>query len=112
MDAPNQFFSETRTAIGSDDDEFLANALDGMRKCETDWRARGQIFSWIDLKPAWISAADWTDYGGQGHFSPEPTEPCRRILRFTLIGGGKSESTRHGRRGVRSRITKKSSTAV
>jgi Family of unknown function (DUF6011) len=82
-----------QTTLDSDPDGFFRNALDGMERCADKWRAHGKVFAWIDQQPTWISAADWTDYGCDGGFPPDPTAPCRRRLRFSLIGGGQVRVT-------------------
>ena len=59
------------------DDDFFLNALEGMERCEAGWRLRHKVWSWIDQKPTWVSAAEWDSDLGDG-FPPNPTEPCRR----------------------------------
>src|SRR5262245_31848390 len=68
-------------------DDFLQWAIQGMTKCEKEWRDAGTVFSWIDPQPVWVSAGDWSEYLGDG-FPRDPLKPCRRIIRFSLIGGG------------------------
>src|SRR5260370_39459449 len=76
------------------DDDFFLNALEGMERCEAGWRLRHKVWSWIDQKPTWVSAAEWDSDLGDG-FPPNPTEPCRRRLRFSLIGGGQVRVSEH-----------------
>jgi hypothetical protein len=87
--------SNADTALGfhEDDDEFLQSALQGMAKCESEWQAAGAIYSWVDPYPVWVSAGDWSgEYLGDG-FPRDPLNPCRRIIRFSLIGGGQIRVT-------------------
>jgi hypothetical protein len=79
--------TDTAFSFHKDDDEFLESALAGMAKCESKWHAAHVTWSWIDPYPAWVSASDWSEYQGDG-FPRDPSKPCKRIIRFTLIGGG------------------------
>jgi hypothetical protein len=86
------------TVADLDEDGFIASCASGMREEEAKWRLAGKVLSWIDPEPVWVSAADWhwgteaeywygaTESGARFPF--DPTEPCNRILRFSLIGGG------------------------
>jgi hypothetical protein len=86
----------TDTLIDDDDIEFRASAVRGMQKEEAEWRRAGKVFSWIDLEPDWVSAAEWY-MGSQWGYPAEPTAPCNRILRFSLIGGGQIKVTEEWR---------------
>jgi hypothetical protein len=61
---------------------FWGSACRGMLHQEGEWRRLGRVFSWIDEKPAWDSAADWQ------RILPDPEKPCTRRFRLSLIGGG------------------------
>jgi hypothetical protein len=84
--------ADTTLSFHEDDDDFLQSSLRGMAKCESEWQAAGAIYSWIDPYPAWVSAGDWSEYLGDG-FPRDPLKPCRRIIRFSLIGGGQIRVT-------------------
>src|SRR5260370_4458073 len=78
------------------DDDFFLNALEGMERCEAGWRLRHKVWSWIDQKPTWVSAAGWDIEFGDV-FPPIPTEQCWRRLRFSLICCGQVHSSGHWR---------------
>jgi hypothetical protein len=75
-----------------DENGFFASACHGMLWQEDLWQQCGLVFAWIDPKPVWVSAADWSPYVEDG-FPPYPTRPCRRIFRLSLIGGGQIRVT-------------------
>ena len=77
-----------------DEDGLFKSACHGMLRSEDFWQQCGLVFAWIDPKPAWISAADWSPYIDDG-FPSVPTKPCRRIFRLSLIGGGQIRVTEH-----------------
>jgi Family of unknown function (DUF6011) len=83
---------DTASSFHKDDDEFLQWALEGMAECESKWHAAHVIYSWIDPYPVWVSSGDWSEYLGDG-FLPDPLKPCRRVIRFSLIGGGQIRVT-------------------
>jgi hypothetical protein len=51
-------------------------------------------FAWIDSAPVYIGATVWEFSCG----IPEPEKPCRRIFRFSLLGGGQLRVTETWRR--------------
>jgi hypothetical protein len=59
-----------------------------MLTLEQKWEARDLRFYWIDPSPWYVSPVDWNVYAGV----PEPKQPCRRVFRFSLIGGGQIEA--------------------
>jgi hypothetical protein len=86
-----------RFGAASDDEHgFFESACHGMLQYEDYWQQCGFVFAWIDLKPVWVSAADWLPYGcDESEFPPLPTKPCTRIFRLSLIGGGQIRITEH-----------------
>jgi hypothetical protein len=52
-------------------------------ECEQRWRLDNAVFCWIEREPAWITAHGLWDMA-----LPRPEQPCRRILRLCLAGGG------------------------
>jgi uncharacterized protein DUF6011 len=66
---------------------FWENACNGMLQQEKRWKQSGEVFSWIDERPAWMSAADWNL-----RILP-PQKPCARRFRLSLIGGGQIRVT-------------------
>ena len=71
-----------------DETEFLESARAGMLYQQGQWRRNGQVFSWIDEEPRWVSASDWGT-----SILPEPEKPCLRRFRLSLIGGGQIRVT-------------------
>jgi Family of unknown function (DUF6011) len=89
---------DTTPASEAEIDEFtrecFAGAREAQQKKEVEWRAEGTVFAWVDLVPVWVSACEWNWDGLiQGGWPPEPTVPCRRIFRLSLIGGGQIKVT-------------------
>src|SRR5262249_1181057 len=78
--------NKTAPLSAEEEPDFLQFALEGVAKSENEWHAAGAVFSWIDPYPVWVSAGDWSEYLGDG-FPRDPLKPCRRIIRFSLIGG-------------------------
>jgi hypothetical protein len=70
------------------DDCFWDYACEGMLESEAKWRQRGEVFAWIDEKPAWVSAADWGLY-----ILEDPKQSSTRRFRLELIGGGQIRVT-------------------
>jgi hypothetical protein len=65
--------------------ECRANVTKRIPAREAEWRAHGAIWSWIDREPSWAKARDlWSIMG----CLPDPEEPCDRVFRLCLIGGG------------------------
>jgi hypothetical protein len=75
-------------------DEWKAYLKKAMQAQETEWRAGAKVVSWIDPEPVWVSASEW-DWGDSPEmgFPPDPPAPCKRIFRFSLIGGGQIRVT-------------------
>jgi hypothetical protein len=71
-----------------DDDGFFESACYGVLSQEDYWRQCGLVWSWIDQKPVWVSAADW-----DLQILPEPERPCVRQFRLSLLGGGQIKVT-------------------
>jgi hypothetical protein len=69
--------------------DFWEGACEGVLQCEAEWRQRDQVFSWIDEKPVWVSAADWDTT----QVLSDPKTPCTRHFRLSLIGGGQIKVT-------------------
>jgi hypothetical protein len=52
---------------------------------------KGWCISWIDPEPTWATVSDWSMLFQKEtleYVFPDPDEPCIRILRFSLLGGG------------------------
>jgi len=60
-----------------------ASVLRSVPKREAKWRARGTVFTWIDREPSWVE----TQWLWEQAFG-EPKQPCRRVFRLCLAGGG------------------------
>ena len=91
--------SENITEIGGDlppmskeDDEKIACQIDqwcreGMAELEAKWRGKGKTFSWFRKEPDYASGyLSW-------FFLDDPTEPCARVFRFSMIGGGQIKTS-------------------
>jgi hypothetical protein len=68
--------------------KFWEWACEGMLECKAKWRQRGDVFAWIDEKPAWVPAVHW--YLG---ILEDPEKPGKRRFRLELIGGGQIRVT-------------------
>src|SRR5450631_2148813 len=71
------------------DCRFWESACEEMLKEESKWRQLHQTFAWIDEKPVWVNATSWEIIAGLA----EPTKPCTRHFRLSLIGGGQVKVT-------------------
>jgi hypothetical protein len=81
--------------------EWIDSVLKHKAKMEAAWHRKGYVFSWIDPAPTHMDAGDWNalcwcegdqpPYTVHHHF-PRPEVPTRRILRFSLLGGGQIRS--------------------
>jgi hypothetical protein len=65
-----------------------------MQASEDEWTRKGLAFHWLDTEPTYVSPIDWD------MFIPDPSAPCRRIFRFTLIGGGQIAAVEHWHRAT------------
>jgi hypothetical protein len=83
----------------SEDSSFEIWAIDHMREMESKWKQRGDCFSWIDSEPTFWCVADWylmnPSNGGDLVEIPNPKLQCRRIMRFSMLGGGQIRTTEH-----------------
>jgi hypothetical protein len=70
-----------------------ASAIKGMRKEEARWQKRSLCFSWIDAEPVWVGVSEWRCFLGPEFGEVE--RPCKRIMRFALLGGGQIRTTEH-----------------
>jgi uncharacterized protein DUF6011 len=60
------------------------------------WRAQGFEVAWIDLEPKYLPICDWHfNAMGDEPILPPPQQPCRRTLRFSMLGGGQIALTEH-----------------
>jgi hypothetical protein len=80
----------------ADVEEFWESACRGMVEEEEQWRLRGQVFSWIDIKPDWLSLSDWFE------ILENPERVCIRRFRLSLIAGGQIKVTENFKRYDRS----------
>ena len=71
--------------------EFEQSCRRGMEELERRWRNAGRTIAWIDTEPKWLQL--FWDYDTS--LLPQPAMPCRRILRFTLVGGGQLRIIQH-----------------
>jgi hypothetical protein len=70
---------------------------------EVEWRAQDCAVAWIDVRPKYLAICDWTSTESKvsdidrdtGWFVPRPSSPCKRIWRFSLLGGGQLKLTEH-----------------
>jgi hypothetical protein len=70
--------------------EWTSRATKHMREKEIAWTRAGYCYAWIDPEPTFCTVSEWsTLFDRDGDFAfPDPTTPCTRILRFSLLGGG------------------------
>jgi hypothetical protein len=77
--------------------QWRQGVIDHMREMETKWQSSGWCFAWIDPEPTYCEAGDWRflfdNDGNYTHAFPAPAEPCNRIMRFSLLGGGQIRTT-------------------
>lgn len=73
-------------------EEYQRQCEAGVRRtvgeCEERWHAEGRPFCWVDREPGWMNIDTHLD-----NYLPEPLQPCRRILRLCLAGGGQLRIT-------------------
>jgi hypothetical protein len=85
------------TNIEQTDTDFRTPVVREMREMEIYWQTQGYAFSWIDLEPTFEPAGSW-DCLFTATFDdafPRPKEPCIRIMRFSLLGGGQIRTKEH-----------------
>jgi hypothetical protein len=104
IDSKEDFFAqitERRNQRGSDgwvnnyDDDYgwaliRQSIIDDMREKEREWSSKEFCYSWIDPEPTFCPVSDWStlfDKNFEPAF-PDPRNPCKRIMRFSLLGGG------------------------
>jgi hypothetical protein len=79
--------------------DFEQWCVEHMREMEFKWKQRGDCFSWIDLAPDFWNVARWylllSSSGGDYVEIPNPEFPCKRIMRFSMLGGGQIRTTEH-----------------
>jgi hypothetical protein len=68
---------------------FWENACEEMLEEEAKWQQLQRTFAWIDQVPTWVNATCWEMIANIA----EPTEPCTRQFRLSLIGGGQIRVT-------------------
>jgi hypothetical protein len=74
--------TQSRRVMDEDDIEFQKSCRHGMDNLEAGWCAEGKIFAWDSAEPDY-------DYGYPcWSWLPDPRNPCKRIFRFRMIGGG------------------------
>jgi hypothetical protein len=80
----------TPEEVEADVAEWTSWCAEHMREKEIAWTKAGYCYAWIDPEPTFCVAAHWSmlfDSDNNWAF-PDPTTPGRRILRFSLLGGG------------------------
>jgi hypothetical protein len=101
VNAPPEKSTEDQIALNDDDFDFVAYARDAMVRHEREWRDAGLTVRWIDTRPKWIPVTYWSvahdAHPGNVEQAPliDPTAPCRRAWRFSLIGGGQIKIVEH-----------------
>lgn len=83
----------TQAELDAFEEECRQGVLKYVRQKETEWKQHGLCYAWIDPEPAWAPAGQSSWYYDYDPVSkefgfPYPKTPCRRILRFSLLGGG------------------------
>lgn len=81
---PNPYPKSDDPEFADCPDYFWEHACEWMIACEREWKRTGQVFSWIDEQPDWLSLSDWHYRAGV----LDPDKPCTRTFRLALIGGG------------------------
>jgi hypothetical protein len=88
-------------ALNTDDFDFEPHHREWMVEQEREWRDAGLVVSWIDTRPKWCPVIKWSSPRRTAELdvvhSPliDPTTPCDRAWRFSLIGGGQIKIVEH-----------------
>jgi Family of unknown function (DUF6011) len=77
--------------------EWMEDGRQSMREMERQWSALGHAFSWIDPEPTYCPLSGWNGLFDDNFESafPNPTYPCIRIMRLSLLGGGQIRVREH-----------------
>jgi hypothetical protein len=90
--ATNDDMHPTKAELDQNVVDWSESCIECVRGKEIEWNRKAYCFSWIDPEPTFCPASDWsmlfTKDGNWDIAFPDPTEPCVRILRFSLLGGG------------------------
>jgi hypothetical protein len=88
----DEYQGPTRAELDEDEVGWRESCTQYMREKEAECLQKGYCFSWIDPEPTFCPASDYsllfTKDGNYDIAFPNPDEPCTRILRFSLLGGG------------------------
>ena len=79
------------------DRTFKRSAIQRMQGKQDEWQQKGLCFSWIDPEPTYCTVSDRSMLftpDGKDAF-PDPGTPCRRIIRFSLLGGRQIRTIEH-----------------
>src|SRR5262245_16226421 len=88
--------NEIAPLSAEEEPDFLQFALEGMAKCENEWRTSGVVYSWIDPYPVWISAGDWNEYLGEGFPRGSPWKAADASSGLVLSAADRYESSSIG----------------
>src|SRR6516225_4221959 len=86
-------FASEQRELDAHERAWRRSALRHMQEKQDEWEQKGLCFSWIDPEPTYCTVSDWSmlfipDSPDAEHAFPDPQNPCIRIIRFSLLGGG------------------------
>jgi hypothetical protein len=77
--------------------QWVQWCADHMREKENEWTGHRYHFAWIDREPTFCTVSNWHMlFANNCELAfPNPAAPCKRILRFSLLGGGQIRTIEH-----------------
>jgi hypothetical protein len=88
----SDYTSPTQEELNQFGRECAEHCRERQAEMEAKWRSQNLTWSWVDTQPKWISCINW-DYGDEDGPLQNPTRPCKRTFRLSLIGGGQIRIT-------------------